>query len=112
VCDRFISVSDRFIQDLVKINTGTLAKDEEARAEHLIRGMRYLNFKIYPLEQFEEAAEFLEALADVFEAANGARVKLAMASTLTALLEPIIAVRVLLLRVTCLRETGRQRQRK
>jgi hypothetical protein len=78
---------------LGKINLGTLTKDEEARAEHLIRGMRFLKFQIYPLEQFEEAAEFLEALADVFELAQGARIKMAMASTLTALLEPIIAVR-------------------
>lgn len=49
------------------------------------------------MELFEEATEFLEALANIFEAASGARIKTALANTLTNLLSPVVLVRYLLL---------------
>jgi len=45
---RFATVSDRFIAELEKYNTGAPVKDKEVelRMEMLIRGMRYLNLKV------------------------------------------------------------------
>ena len=71
-----------------------MAKELEPRVEHLIRGMRFLKLQIYPMEAFEEAAEFLEALSGIFDVASGLRIKISMANTITALLTPIIMVRV------------------
>lgn len=46
---RFATVSDRFIAELEKYKTGAPVKDKEVelRMEMLIRGMRYLNLKVY-----------------------------------------------------------------
>lgn len=69
-----------------------MAKESEARLEQIIRGMRYIKLVVYPMEAFEEAAEFVEGLANVFDAASGARIKSALAQTLTQIFEPVIMV--------------------
>lgn len=96
------------------MNRGFVAKEAESKIEHIIYGMRYLKIcvgsimlqadsrisqhvQVYPLEAFEEAAEFIEALAAVFDAASGFKIKVALASVLTSLLAPVIKVRLSLL---------------
>lgn len=48
---RFATVSDRFIAELEKYKIGAPVKDKdrELRMEMLIRGMRYLNLKVYAI---------------------------------------------------------------
>lgn len=41
------------------------------------------------MEAFEDAADFMEALASIFDVSSGARIKTALAITLTALLTPV-----------------------
>jgi len=41
------------------------------------------------MEAFEDAAEFMESLASIFDVSSGARIKTSLAITLTALLSPI-----------------------
>jgi hypothetical protein len=89
----FLNVSDRFAQDLEQINRGFVAKEAEPKMEQLIRGMRFLKIQVYPMEAFEEAAEFMERVAKLFDAASGSRIKTALAETLTQLLSSVVTVR-------------------
>lgn len=65
-------------------------KDNEGRLVYLIRGIRYLKLKVYPLEAFEETADFIAAFASIFDASRGSLVKTAMAETLSPLLAQIV----------------------
>jgi hypothetical protein len=51
-----------------------------------------LNRKVWPLESFEEGAEFMETLAKAFEHAHGYSFKTAFAETLVHLLHPVAKV--------------------
>ncbi|GAA97489.1 uncharacterized protein L969DRAFT_91404 [Mixia osmundae IAM 14324] len=86
---RFTSTADRFIADLAIIEKAAVPKDLEPRLEHIIRGMQYLRIELYPLELFEEAAEFMEGLAKIFDAASGSRLKLALTETMITLITPV-----------------------
>ena len=86
----FVSVTDRFTRELEQIERGLIAKDGEARIEHIILGMRFLRFQTYPMEAFEEAAEFTETLAIQFDAASGSRIKIAFATALNALFSSVV----------------------
>ena len=66
---RFVSVNDRFIADLEKVPK-IVQHEEEPRLYLLINGMRYLKLTVYPLEEFEECAEFIQSLAKFFEVAT------------------------------------------
>ncbi|ORZ22813.1 cell morphogenesis N-terminal-domain-containing protein [Lobosporangium transversale] len=91
---RFATVSDRFIAELEKYKTGVPVKDKEReqRMEMLIRGMRYLNLKLYPMSSFEETADFLQSCARFFKMARGIRIKHAYAELFVQLLTPIAKV--------------------
>lgn len=54
------------------------------------------NMKVWPLESFEEGAEFMETLAKAFDNAHGFRFKSAFAETLVQLLHPVAKVEQLI----------------
>lgn len=58
----------------------------------MVRSMRYVRLKVYPMEAFEDAAELLECMSTIFEAASGERIKRALALTLNQMLEAIVVV--------------------
>ncbi|KAK5799013.1 cell morphogenesis N-terminal-domain-containing protein [Linnemannia elongata] len=91
---RFATVSDRFIAELEKYKTGAPVKDKdvELRMEMLIRGMRYLNLKLYPDRCLEETADFLQSCAGFFKLARGTRIKHAYAELFVQLLTPVAKV--------------------
>ncbi|KAL0081852.1 cell morphogenesis N-terminal-domain-containing protein, partial [Phycomyces blakesleeanus] len=91
---RFASVSDRFIAELEKYNSHTIMKERQSHMEMLIRGMRFLKIKIYPLDALEETADFLSSCASFFKNAHGAKVKHAYANLFVQLLLPIAEVAV------------------
>lgn len=62
---QFVSVSDRFIADLEKI-PAHIQQDAEPSLHLLIHGMKYLKLTNYPLEKFEELAEFMQSLGKFF----------------------------------------------
>ncbi|KAL4073646.1 cell morphogenesis N-terminal-domain-containing protein [Scleroderma citrinum] len=86
---RFVSVTDRFLNDLAPVASGHITKDSDTKFENLVKGMRHVQLKVWPPEAFEEGAEFMESLARAFENAHGLRFKTAFAETLTRLLHPI-----------------------
>lgn len=85
---KFISVSDRFISDLEKIPT-YINRDLEPAVHLLILGMRYLRLKNYPLERFEETADFIKSIAKFFSKAENISVSLAYAEVISQLLLPL-----------------------
>ncbi|KAF9967252.1 Cell morphogenesis protein PAG1 [Mortierella alpina] len=91
---RFATVSDRFIAELEKYKTGVPVKDKERelRMEMLIRGMRFLNLKLYPMDSFEETADFLQSCARFFKAARGIKIKQAYAELFVQLMTPVAKV--------------------
>ncbi|CEP12609.1 hypothetical protein [Parasitella parasitica] len=91
---RFASVSDRFIAELEKYNSQTIMKERQGHMEMLIKGMRYLKIKIYPVDALEETADFLSSCASFFKNAHGAKVKHAYAKLFIQLLLPIAEVAV------------------
>ncbi|RCH88198.1 Cell morphoproteinsis protein PAG1, partial [Rhizopus stolonifer] len=91
---RFASVSDRFIAELEKYNSQTIMKERQGHMEMLIKGMRYLKIKIYPVDALEETADFLSSCASFFKNAHGAKVKHTYARLFTQLLLPIAEVAV------------------
>lgn len=88
---RFQSVTDRFLKDLNYIPEG-LTQNNEANIEHIVRCMRWVRLKVYPMEAFEDAAELLESMSRIFDAASGERIKRALAQTLNQMLEAIVLV--------------------
>lgn len=85
---RFLSVSDRFIADLEKI-PAVVPKEIEPSIHLLIHGMRYLKLTNYPLESFEEGADFLQSIAKFFSATKSHSIKLAYCQVLTSILLPL-----------------------
>ncbi|WVO12730.1 hypothetical protein L204_100338 [Cryptococcus depauperatus] len=88
---RFLTVSDRFVRELGKYATVQQpTKEHEAKVEHLLKGMRHLQLKVYPEEELELSAEFLQSLSTFFLSAHGQSLKLAYAETFTHLLHPVV----------------------
>ncbi|AMD19689.1 HCL462Wp [Eremothecium sinecaudum] len=87
----FISVSDRFIADLERIPPH-VAPEMEPSIHLLILGMRYLKLRNYPLDAFEESADFVKSIAKFFSIAQNYSVTLAYAEVLTQLLLPLAGV--------------------
>lgn len=88
---RFLTVSDRFIRELSKYATNQQpTKESEAKIEHLLKGMRQLQLKVYPEEELELSAEFLQSLSTFFATAHGQSLKIAYAETLSYLLHSVV----------------------
>ncbi|EAU81493.2 hypothetical protein CC1G_05323 [Coprinopsis cinerea okayama7 len=86
---RFVPVTDRFMKELEPVTLGQIPKDFDNKYENLVRGMRYIQIKVWPPEAFEEGAEFMEVLSKTYVNAHGARLKTAFAEILVLLLHPI-----------------------
>lgn len=85
---RFLSVSDRFIADLEKIPP-QIKQEDEPRLHLLIHGMRYLKLTNYPLEVFEESAEFMLSLAKFFDKSQNEYIIYAYCEVLSNLVLPL-----------------------
>lgn len=87
---RFASVSDRFIKEL-----SPASMPKESKIEMLLRCMRYIDLKIYPMDALEESADFLQILADFFKNSPlNSSAKFRYAELFVDLLEPIAAIAV------------------
>lgn len=84
----FVSVNDRFIADLEKI-PNIVPPEEESSVHLLILGMRYLRLKNYPLEKFEEGAEFMMSISKFFAKTQNLSISLAFAELTNQLLLPL-----------------------
>jgi hypothetical protein len=58
--------------------------------EHLLKGMRCLKLRVYPENELEESADFMQALASLFSSAPTQTLKLAYADTFVSLLHPVV----------------------
>lgn len=85
---RFLSVSDRFIADLEKVPSN-IKQEDEPRLHLLIHGMRYLRLTHYPLDAFEESAEFMASMAKFFDRANNESIIMAYCEVFSNLLMPL-----------------------
>ncbi|WVW83281.1 hypothetical protein I302_105300 [Kwoniella bestiolae CBS 10118] len=89
--NRFLTVSDRFIRELSKYtSTNQPTKENEARIEHLLKGMKHLKLRVYPEDELEMSSEFMTSLASFFANSHGQTLKIAYAETFTSLLHPVI----------------------
>lgn len=84
----FLSVSDRFIADLEKVPV-LVRHDDEPKTHLLIHGMRYLKLTNYPLEKFEESAEFIQSVTKFFCNTQNHTIMLAYADVLSDLILPL-----------------------
>ncbi|PWN23960.1 hypothetical protein BCV69DRAFT_279866 [Microstroma glucosiphilum] len=85
----FMPIGDRFISMLEHCAKLPPSKNVELSQETAVLGMRHLSITVFPMETFEEGAEFLETIARFFAGAHGQRVKCAYAETLTHLILPV-----------------------
>lgn len=88
---RFLSVSDRFIADLEKVPIN-VKHEEEPKLHLLIHGMRYLKLTNFPLENFEESAEFVQSLTKFFCNSRNHTITFAYAEVLSNLILPLASV--------------------
>lgn len=88
---RFLSVSDRFIADLEKVPV-QVKHEDEPRLHLLIHGMRYLKLTNYPLEKFEESAEFIQSMTKFFEKTQNQTILFAYAEVLSNLMLPLASI--------------------
>lgn len=84
----FLTVSDRFIADLEKVPTN-VSREEEPHLHLLIHGMRYLKLTNYPLEKFEESADFVQSLTKFFSNTQNQPILFAYADVLSNLILPL-----------------------
>lgn len=88
--DHFVSVSDRFIADLERYGHGELIPvHDEPRLHLLIHGMRFLELRNYPPEDFEETSEFVCLLARFFAALTNETVTFAYCEVIGNMLLPL-----------------------
>lgn len=83
---RFLSVSDRFIASL-EVLPMKLNSEDENMASMLIQRIKCLKLKNYPMEKFEESADFLLSLAKFFLKAQNESVLLSYCDVLSYLIE-------------------------
>lgn len=87
----FLSVSDRFIAELEKLPKNP-SQEKEPHAHLLILGMRYLTLKHYPLENFEQSADFIKSISKFFSRTDNVSIRLAYADVTTQLLLSLAGV--------------------
>lgn len=85
---RFLSVSDRFIADLEKV-PAYIKQEDEPGLHLLIHGMRYLKLTNYPLDRFEESAEFVQSVAKFFDKSQNDYIIFAYCEVLSNLILPL-----------------------
>lgn len=87
----FVSVTDRFLGDLGRAGEPS-SKDKETQLELVIHGMCHLQLKIYPMDQLDESADFLQSLAHFFLKTNLPRIRYAYMDVFNSLLLPVVSV--------------------
>ncbi|CAO1615945.1 unnamed protein product [Jaminaea pallidilutea] len=85
----FMPLGDRFVSMLEHCAKVPASKNVEMAQETAVTGMRHLLITVFPMEAFEEGADFLETISRFFAGAHGQRVKMCYADTLTHLLLPV-----------------------
>ncbi|CAI5758382.1 unnamed protein product [Candida verbasci] len=85
---RFISVSDRFISDIEQIPKD-VKPELQPKLYLLINGMRYLRLKNYPIDEFEESAEFIQSLAKFFSLTTNDMLLYGYCDVLNSLILPL-----------------------
>ncbi|KAK9369434.1 cell morphogenesis N-terminal-domain-containing protein [Lipomyces kononenkoae] len=90
---RFASVSDRFIAELEKVKgEANISKEQEINVQLIVHGMKYLKLKVYPMDAFEDSADFFESISKFFALCHGQRIKQAYCDVINQLLLPIAGV--------------------
>ncbi|KAJ3276521.1 Cell morphogenesis protein PAG1 [Terramyces sp. JEL0728] len=87
---RFSTISDRLLSEIKEVKG--VDRVSEMNLELKIRCTHYLKLKIYPMAALEEAADFLQGLAELFQNANSMKIKIAFCYLFNQLLEPIAKV--------------------
>ena len=82
-------ISDRFVSILESSTKAPAGKSIEEMLVAAINSMRHLKITVYPMELFEEGAEFVEILPRHFANAHGFRIKSAYAEAFLHLLLPV-----------------------
>ncbi|CCD25338.1 Tao3p NDAI_0F00190 [Naumovozyma dairenensis CBS 421] len=85
---KFVSVTDRFISDLEKLPK-IISPENEPPIHLLILGMRYIKLQNYPLEKFEESADFMKSLSKFFNISENLSIRLAYSEVINQLLLPL-----------------------
>ena len=85
---RFGIISDRFVSDIGK---GGMQLNE-GRLEIMVRSMRFLKMKMFPMDALEESAELLQTLAELFQDTHSARIKTAYAELFVSLLDGVAGI--------------------
>ncbi|PWZ02702.1 hypothetical protein BCV70DRAFT_154018 [Testicularia cyperi] len=86
---RFVSVSDRFVEIMEQSTRAPASKTVEDLLVAAIQSLRHLRITVYPMELFEEGADFVEVLARHFASSHGSRVKTAFCEAFTQLMLPV-----------------------
>ncbi|KAJ3259863.1 Cell morphogenesis protein PAG1 [Boothiomyces macroporosus] len=86
----FSTISDRLLSEIKEVKG--VDRVSEMNLELKIRCTHYLKLKIYPMAALEEAADFLQGLAELFQNANSMKIKIAFCYLFNQLLEPIAKV--------------------
>ncbi|KAL9939699.1 hypothetical protein V8E36_001516 [Tilletia maclaganii] len=89
---RFMSVADRFVSAIEEFKKAGAPREGELYLENLILGARHLHITIFPMESFEEGAEFVETLSRFFTSSavsTSARLRVALADTFVHLMLPV-----------------------
>ncbi|EPQ28778.1 uncharacterized protein PFL1_03581 [Pseudozyma flocculosa PF-1] len=86
---RFLPISEHFVSILESSKEAPAGKNVEEMLVAAIQSMGHLNITVYPMELFEEGAEFVEILSRHFANAHGTRIKTAYAESFVRLLLPV-----------------------
>ncbi|KAK0524914.1 Cell morphogenesis protein PAG1 [Tilletia horrida] len=89
---RFTSVADRFVSAIEAFQKAGAPKDGELQLENMMLGARHLHITVFPMEAFEEGAEFVDTLSKFFVSAAvnaSVRLRLALADTFVHLMLPV-----------------------
>ncbi|PWN39132.1 hypothetical protein IE81DRAFT_295304 [Ceraceosorus guamensis] len=85
---RFVAIGDRFVA-LLEQCAKSPSRESDSIASVAVQGAAYLKITVYPMELFEEGADFVETLSRYFAASHGQVLKSTYASALTHILLPV-----------------------
>ncbi|KAJ1603285.1 hypothetical protein NDA14_005329 [Ustilago hordei] len=86
---RFVTISDRFVEILEQSTKAPASKNVEDLLVAAIQSLRHLKITIYPMELFEEGADFVEVLARHYAHCHGFRIKVSFAEAFAHLMLPV-----------------------
>lgn len=86
---RFVTISDRFVEILDQSTKAPASKTVEDLLVAAIQSLRHLKISIYPIELFEEGADFVDVLARHYAHCHGFRVKTSFAEAFAHLMLPV-----------------------